>query len=69
MSDLADMLGSGMPSDESGNPTRDNQADSPKDKKDASDKNAVGPVDKKIPEGPDNLRRRADWFQKRSGQT
>ena len=30
---------------------------------------AVQPSSEKVPEGPDNLRRRADWFQKRTGQT
>ena len=31
---------------------------------------AVRPSSEKIPEGgSDNLRRRADWFQKRTGQT
>ncbi len=29
--------------------------------------NVVQPADDKIPEGPGNLRRRAEWFQKRSG--
>jgi len=63
------MIDSNMPSDQPEKPKRDDEADSGKDKKDPGDKDAVRPVDKKIPEGADNLRRRADWFQKRSGQT
>jgi hypothetical protein len=31
------------------------------------EKDALQPSPKKIPEGEDNLRRRADWFQKRTG--
>ena len=63
------MLSSSMPSDQPEKPKRDDEADSRKDKEDAGDKDAVRPADKKIPEGDGNLRRRADWFQKRSGQT
>ena len=58
-----------MPSDQPEKPKRDDEADSRKDKGDGGDKDIVRPVDKKIPEGADNLRRRADWFQKRSGQS
>jgi hypothetical protein len=63
------MLGSNMPSDQPEKPKRDDEAESRKDKAGADDKDVVRPADKKIPEGADNLRRRADWFQKRSGQS
>jgi hypothetical protein len=58
-----------MPTDQPEGPKRDDEAGSRKDKEGADDKNAVRPAGEKIPEGDGNLRRRADWFQKRSGQT
>ena len=36
---------------------------------DAQEKDAIGPTPDKVPEGEGNLRRRADWFQKRTGGT
>jgi hypothetical protein len=60
-----------MPSDQPEKPKRDEEADSRKDKDkgNGGDKDVVRPAVEKIPEGDGNLRRRADWFQKRSGQT
>jgi hypothetical protein len=58
-----------MPTDQSKKPKPNTEADSCEDKARADDKDAVRPVGQKIPEGKDNLRRRADWFQKRSGQS
>ena len=58
-----------MPSDQPEKPKRDDEADSRKDKGNEGDKDVVRPAVEKIPEGDGNLRRRADWFQKRSGQT
>lgn len=63
------MLSSGMPSDQPEKPKRDDEADGRKNKEDAGNKDVVRPTREKIPEGDGNLRRRADWFQKRSGQT
>jgi len=57
-----------MPTDQSKKPKPNTGADC-EDKAHAGDKDAVRPVGQKIPEGKDNLRRRADWFQKRSGQS
>jgi hypothetical protein len=37
--------------------------------KESEPNDAVQPAREKIPEGEGNLRRRADWFQKRTGQT
>lgn len=69
MQKLPRMLSSGMPTDQPETPKRDDEADSRKDKAGADEKDVVRPADNKIPEGDDNLRRRADWFQKRSGQS
>jgi hypothetical protein len=65
---LIGVLGSAMPADQSKKSKPNTEADC-EDKTHAGDKDAVRPVDQKIPEGKDNLRRRADWFQKRSGQS
>jgi hypothetical protein len=35
----------------------------------SDEKDSVQPSREKVGEGPDNLRRRADWFQKRAGGT
>lgn len=56
-----------MPSDKA---KRDDEARTRSKKKDdAQDKDAIPPAPDKIPEGEGNLRRRADWFQKRTGGT
>ncbi len=48
------------PEDEAGAREKDSKAE---------ESGGVRPASEKVPEGPDNLRRRADWFQKRTGQT
>jgi hypothetical protein len=58
-----------MPSDQPEEPKRADEADSRKDERNGGDKDVVRPAIEKNPEGDGNLRRRADWFQKRSGQT
>ena len=58
-----------MPSD---SPEKNKPEDETRPREERSlkdDKEAVQPSPEKIPEGHGNLRRRADWFQKRSGQT
>lgn len=39
------------------------------EKAEKDDKESLQPSQEKIPEGSGNLRRRAEWFQKRTGQT
>lgn len=46
---------------------RDDDARAGEKKDDAQDKDAIPPAPDKVPEGEGNLRRRADWFQKRTG--
>jgi hypothetical protein len=58
-----------MPSDPSEKPKPDDEARA-REKNDERKKNdALQPSREKIPEGEGNLRRRADWFQKRTGGT
>ena len=45
----------------------DDDARAREKKDDAKDKDAIPPAPDKVPEGEGNLRRRADWFQKRTG--
>jgi hypothetical protein len=47
----------------------DDEARAREKSSDADDKDAIRPATEKIPESEGNLRRRADWFQKRTGQT
>jgi hypothetical protein len=57
-----------MPSDPPEKPKPEDEARARE--KDSEENGAVRPASEKIPEGgSDNLRRRADWFQKRTGQT
>ncbi len=64
------MLISIMPSDSSEKPKREDEASAREKDPEGEEKGAVRPASEKIPEGgSDNLRRRADWFQKRTGQT
>jgi hypothetical protein len=63
------VLASGMPSEPPQKNKRDDEAPSREDKTQKDDKDSLQPAQEKIPEGSGNLRRRADWFQKRSGQT
>ena len=58
-----------MPSETPQNTKRDAEERTREEKSQKGDKDAVQPSQEKIPEGQGNLRRRADWFQKRSGQT
>lgn len=58
-----------MPSESPEKKKRDAGAPSREEKAQTQDKDSLQPSQEKIPEGSGNLRRRADWFQKRSGQT
>lgn len=58
-----------MPSSAPQNPKPDDEATAREKKAEGSDKEALQPSREKIPEGEGNLRRRADWFQKRTGGT
>jgi hypothetical protein len=56
-----------MPSNPPENTKREDEASAREKTADSADKQALQPAREKIPEGEGNLRRRADWFQKRSG--
>jgi hypothetical protein len=59
-----------MPSDPPDKPKREDDARAREKSSETEKTDAVGPSSEKIPEGgSDNLRRRADWFQKRTGGT
>jgi hypothetical protein len=58
-----------MPSDPPEKTKREDEARARKKNSETNDDHAVQSSREKIPEGPGNLRRRADWFQKRTGQT
>ena len=58
-----------MPSDPPEKPKSDDEARA-REKNNKREKNdELQPSRKKIPEGEGNLRRRAEWFQKRTGGT
>ena len=61
------VLGSRVPSDPTEKPKPEDEAGA-REKRD-EEKDALQPSREKIPEGEGNLRRRADWFQKRTGGT
>jgi hypothetical protein len=63
------MLSSGMPSDPPEKTKRDDEARARQKDSATGEKDALKPAVEKIPEGEGNLRRRADWFQKRTGGT
>lgn len=63
------VLLSHMPSDPPEKTKRDDEAQGREKKTAADDTDKVQPSEEKIPEGHGNLRRREDWFQKRTGQT
>lgn len=63
------VLGSIMPSDSSEKEKPEDEAHAREKDAGPDDKSVVQPSREKIPEGEGNLRRRADWFQKRTGQT
>ena len=58
-----------MPSDPSDKSKREDEARARQKSSDAEDKGTLKPAVEKVPEGEGNLRRRADWFQKRTGGT
>ena len=69
MQKVVRVLVSIMPSDPPEKTKRDDEAQPREDKTPNDDKDKIQPADKKTPEGEGNLRRRAEWFQKRTGQT
>ena len=58
-----------MPSDPPEKPKPDAETRAPEKSKEREKKDELQPTREKIPEGEGNLRRRADWFQKRTGGT
>jgi hypothetical protein len=59
-----------MPSDPPEKSKREDEARAREKSSEPDETGAVRPASEKIPEGgSDNLRRRADWFQKRTGGT
>jgi hypothetical protein len=59
-----------MPSDPPEKPKPEDEARAREKDTESEENGAVRPAAEKIPEGgSDNLRRRADWFQKRTGGT
>jgi hypothetical protein len=59
-----------LPMAESEKTKREDEARAREKDSETEENGAVRPASEKIPEGgSDNLRRRADWFQKRTGQT
>jgi|GEM_PF-3518728 len=70
MQKVACMLVSIMPADPPEKPKREDEARARGKDSEPDENGPVRPASEKIPEGgSDNLRRRADWFQKRTGQT
>ena len=63
------MLSSAMPSNPPDKTKRDDEARARQKTGEIDEKNALKPTVEKVPEGEGNLRRRADWFQKRTGGT
>jgi hypothetical protein len=58
-----------MPSDPPKEPKPDDEARAREKSNEREKNNVLQPSREKIPEGEGNLRRRADWFQKRTGGT
>ena len=58
-----------MPSNPPENTKREDEASAREKTAGREDKETLQPAREKIPEGEGNLRRRADWFQKRTGGT
>jgi hypothetical protein len=69
MQKVGGVLVSVMPSDPPEKTKPEDEARAREKESGTEDSGAVRPSAEKVPEGPDNLRRRADWFQKRTGQT
>ena len=63
------MLQSIMPSNSENKASREDEARARQKEDRTGEKDALKPTVEKIPEGEGNLRRRADWFQKRTGGT
>jgi len=58
-----------MPSDPPEKPKPDDEAQAQEKSNECEKKDVLQPSPEKIPEAEGNLRRRADWFQKRTGGT
>ena len=58
-----------MPSDPPEKPKPDEEARAREKSNEREKKDELQPSREKIPEGEGNLRKRADWFQKRTGGT
>jgi hypothetical protein len=58
-----------MPSEPPDRTKRDDEAQARQKDGGSEKKDALKPAVEKIPEGEGNLRRRAEWFQKRTGGT
>ena len=56
-----------MPSDPPEKPTPDDEARAREKSDEREENDELQPSREKIPEGEGNLRRRAEWFQKRTG--
>jgi hypothetical protein len=69
MQKLTRVLTSSMPADPPEKTKREEKTQPRDEKTPTGDREKVQPSNEKIPEGHGNLRRREDWFQKRSGQT
>lgn len=70
MQKVACMLVCIMPSDPPEKPKPEDEAGAREKDNETEEHGALRPPSEKIPEGgSDNLRRRADWFQKRTGGT
>lgn len=63
------MVSSDMPSDPPEKKKHDDEARARQKSSEAEEKGTLKPAVEKVPEGEGNLRRRADWFQKRTGGT
>jgi hypothetical protein len=69
MQKVACMLVSNMPSESPEKTKREDEAGARQKDSEKEESGAVRPSTEKIPEGPGNLRQRAEWFQKRTGGT
>ena len=69
VNELRGVLRFGMPSDPPEKAKPEDEARAREKDNEPEDKDALQPSPEKIPESEGNLRRRADWFQKRTGGT
>ena len=69
VNELRGVLRFGMPSDPPEKAKPDDEPSAHEKDSEGEDKDALQPSPEKIPESEGNLRRRADWFQKRTGGT